>query len=297
MADQPPLYRDLTTLLEGLPQTHLIEIARQAAIGGFKGACRQSLGERKLEDVLRSLFPDFSEAQISAAVTEMTLCALRNRCWSQMLSLPDMRSIQMRCANPKRAQALRDRKGPVILTFWHLGASFMMGIGLQRIGVPGTIIARNPPPPWYRRAVSPQTRMVVTSDDSRKAVIALKVGLDELRKGGVVVVALDGSQGQKDFTVPFLGRRIPLSRGMAVLSRLTGAPIVPCGVTWGEKDWTLDFRLFEPVPLPAPGSASPDEWEKQVLTAAASRFETIVRAFPGQTRLERLSVLADAPRA
>jgi lauroyl/myristoyl acyltransferase len=227
----------------------------------------------------------------------MTLCALRNRCWSQMLSLPDTRSIQVRCANPKRAQALRDRQGPSILTFWHLGASFMVSIGLQRIGVTGTVIARNPPPPWYRRVVSAQTKMVVISNDPRKATMALKMALDELRQGGVVVLALDGSQGQKDFTVPFLGRRIQLSRGIAALSRLTGAPIIPCGVTWGEKDWSLDFRLFEPVALPAPGSAPPEEWEKQVLTAAAARFEEIIRAFPGQTRLERLSDLAEAPRA
>src|SRR5262249_7739571 len=155
---------------------------------------------------------------------EMTLCALRNRCWSQMLSLPDTRRFQMRCPNPKRAQALRDRQGPAILTFWHLGASFMMGIGLQRIGLTGTIIARNPPPSWYRRVVSPQTKMVVISNDPGKATIALKMALDDLRKGGVVVLALDGSQGQKDFSVPFLGRRIPVSRGIAVLSRLTGAP-------------------------------------------------------------------------
>ena len=242
MADEQPLYRDLTALLEGLPQHHLIEIARQAAMSGFKGACKSFFGEQTLESVLASLFPDFSEERIAEAAKEMALCALRNRCWSQMLSLPDSFKVQIRCPNPKRAEALRERKGPAILAFWHLGASFMMGMGLRRIGVPGLIIARNPPPPWFHRAVSPETKMVVTSNDPGKATLALKMALDHARKGGVVVLALDGSQGQKDFTVPFLGRRIPLSRGMAVLAWLTGAPIYPCGVTWGEKDWSLDFR-------------------------------------------------------
>jgi len=167
MADEKPLYNELTSLLEALPPAHLIEIARQAALGGFKGICQKLLGDQTLESALASVFPDFSEARIAGVAREMALCAVRNRCWSQMLSLPDEFRVQIRSANPKRAEALRQRTGPAILTFWHLGASFMMGIGLQRIRVPGLIIARNPPPAWFRRAVSPVEK-IPFSENVRK---------------------------------------------------------------------------------------------------------------------------------
>jgi lauroyl/myristoyl acyltransferase len=297
MADNQPLFRDLTNLLEKLPQPYLIEIARQATLGGFKGACDYFLNNQTLESVLRSLFPEFSNDRLAEVETEIGLCAMRNRCWSQMLSMPDGLSVHIRCPNPKRAEALRERKGPAILTFWHLGASYMMGIGLRRIKVPGLILALNPPPPWFRRAVSKETKMFVIGKDPNARIVGLKMALEQLGKGGVVVLAIDGRQGKKDVEVSFLGRRIQLSRGLAVLSRLTGAPIIPCAATWGANDWSLDFRLFDPVELPAPKSLPPDEWEKQVITTTAGRFEGIVRAFPGQARLDRLAMIAEAPPA
>lgn len=297
MADEQPLFRELTSLLEALPRPHLVEIARQAAMAGFKGGCKRHFGEETLESVLGTLYPDFSSEQLAEAAREMALCAVRNTCWNQILSMPNENRVQVRCSNPQMAQALRQRKGPAILAFWHLGASFMMALGMQRIGVPGLIVARNPPPPWFRRAVSPEMRMAVTYNDPGKAVIALKMALDRLRKGGVVAMAVDGSQGQKDLTVSFLGRKISLSRGVAVLARLTGAPIIPCGVTWGDKDWSLDFRLFDPLALPPKESMAAEEWDQQVLNITAGRFEEIFRAFPGQARIERLSVIAKAPRA
>jgi hypothetical protein len=41
----------------------------------------------------------------------------------------------------------------------------------------------------------------------------------------------------------------------------------------------------------------PEAWDLEVLTIVGRRFEEIARAFPGPTRLERLTHLVKAPRA
>ena len=296
MADDQLLSRELASLLGTLPHAHLIEITRTAALGAFKTACRKLLGEATLESTLASVFPDFSGGKISEIARRMGLCAVRNNYWSQILALPDKKEVQIRVPNPAIAQALRDRSGPAIVAFWHFGASNVLPLGMQRIGVPALIVSRKPPHRWFRRAVSPGIKVAVTNNDPSQAILVLKQALDQLRKGGVVVLEVDGSEGQKELTVPFLGRTIALSRGMAELARLTGAPIFPCAMTWGPKDWSFDFRLFAPVTLPSTGEMKAEVWDHQVLTELGRRFEEIVRAFPGQSRLERLAALALAPR-
>jgi lauroyl/myristoyl acyltransferase len=117
-----------------------------------------------------------------------------------------------------------------------------------------------------------------------------------LRKGGVAALAVDGSQGTKDVAVPFLGRQFQVSRGVAVLARLTGAPIIPCVMTWAGTDWSMNFRIFDPLPLPSLDSTTPAAFEQAVLEAAVQRFEELARTLPGQLRVDQLARVASTPK-
>jgi lauroyl/myristoyl acyltransferase len=294
MADEPPLINDLAIILEELPRGHLVEITRRAAGGSFGAMCRALLGETSLEDFLRSLFPELTDAQIPLVAKETALCAIRNTCWPQLLSLPGEWKVHTRCLNARRAAALREKMGPAIIAFWHHGATHMVSLGLHSIGVPAVVLGARMPGGWFQRTVSRDMRFAMTGD-ARQSTLALKVSLDRLRKGGVVVAAVDGSSGQDRIEVPFLGRKVPVAKGLAVLARLTGARVIPVLATWGEKNWTIDFRIYDALPLPPLASMKTEDWDREVITIAVKHFEGVVRAFPGQCRLEQVTRLLKYP--
>jgi lauroyl/myristoyl acyltransferase len=295
MADEPPLSQDLATVLEELPRGHLVEITRRAAVGSFGAMCRGLLGDTSVEDFLKSLFPELSDAQIPAVIKELALCSIRNTCWPQLLSLPGEWKVRTRCLTPKKAQSLRERKGPAIIAFWHHGATHMVSLGLHAIGVPALVIGARMPGGWFRRTVSGDMRFVM-SGDARQSAVALKAALDRLRKGGVVVAAVDGSSGKERIELPFLGRKVLVAKGVAVLARLTGAQIIPALATWRDKSWSFDFRIYDPLPLPSLTSMKTDDWDSEVITMAVRHFEGVVRTFPGQCRLEKVASLLKCPR-
>jgi hypothetical protein len=168
----------------------------------------------------------------------------------------------------------------------------MVYLGLQAIGVPTVIIGGRMPAPWFWRTASPESKFVQCGTDVRSSTIALKTALDRLKKGGVVVVAADGRNGQLDVEAYFLNRKIRVSRGIAALARATGAAVIPALATWGDGDWSIDLRIYDPLPLPPVATVAAAKWEREAMVRAVGFFDGIVRAFPGQCRIERVTRLA-----
>ena len=162
----------------------------------------------------------------------------------------------------------------------------MIALALQAIGAPALIVGGKMPANWAKDAIAPEMQFI-PSRGARQSAIALKSAHDRLRKGGIVAIAADGEDGQLGLRAPFLGRSIRVSRGLAALARLTGAPIIPILTTWGEEDWTADLRIFDALtPMEA---KEPVAWDRETIRQVVGRFEQIVRATPGQFRMEKLS--------
>lgn len=294
MPDDLPLSRELGSLLMELPHRQLVEVMRRSAVGAFEAECRAHLGQATLPQVVESIFPRLPKDRIEAVAREISLCAIRNKSWGRLLSRPGHREIQMRCFGDVAIRQLRERKGPAIVALWHHGVPGMAPLGLQCIGVPSLIVSRSGPSDWLERLLSKDMKIVVSGDSGQGALV-LKESLDRLKAGGVVAMAIDGGDGKLAIPLSFLGRRLMLARGIAVLSRLAGAPIFPALATWGTADWSLDFRLFDPVATPAVDSMAPGAWEREAVAATVRRFEAIVRSTPGQCRLDILGQLMKAP--
>jgi len=290
MPDDLPLSRELGALLMELPHRQLVEVMRRSAVGTFEAECRAHLGDNTLGQVVESLFPRLPKDRIDGVGREISLCAIRNRFWGRLLLGPGRREIQMRCFGDVAIRQLRERTGPAIVALWHHGAPGMAPLGLQCIGVPSLIVSRSGPSDWLERLLSKDMRVIV-----HDGALVLKESLDRLKTGGVVAMAIDGGDGKLAIPLSFLGRRLIFARGIAVLSRLAGAPIFPAIATWGTADWSLDFRLFDPVATPPVDSMTPDAWERETVAATVRRFEAIVRATPGQCRLDILGQLMKAP--
>jgi lauroyl/myristoyl acyltransferase len=171
----------------------------------------------------------------------------------------------------------------------------MAPVGLHRVGIPALMVGSISPGDWFWRMVSRDTRFVMCRGE-HDSPLSLKIALDALRKGKVVTMAVDGRSGNLGLQVPFLGRMTRVAKGITVLARLSGAPILPALATWSGGDWSVDFRLHNPLPLPDRGSMAAEAWENEALVATVKFFEAIVREHPGQFRIDRVARLYKFPR-
>jgi lauroyl/myristoyl acyltransferase len=285
--------------LKALPYEALLHVSTLAVGNMLHQFTRSQLRNRTLVEVVGSLFdnrprPEVIEIARQIAITELknVLC-LECTCWPA--GLERVRDL-VNCQNSERLLDLNRQRRPAILTFWHFGPRFAVGPALDRAGVAALLLAKIPPAIRVDETTKPNPEHRVEylhlSDSPASGAVALKRAVERLQRGGLVVIAMDGLQGQKKIEVPFLNRRVSVGRGPAVLARLTGAPLIPVVCTWAPANWRIDFQTFDPLPL-APTAT--DAFDEVVMKTAVGWFDSYVRSNPGQLRLHRLHSLVTAP--
>ena len=104
----------------------------------------------------------------------------------------------------------------------------------------------------------------------------LKLAVDAIKAGGVVLAVIDGPGGTSSTTVRCVGRAIVLRRGPLVLARLTNARIVPVVAQW-TSDGTIRIVVGQPLRLPP---AEDPGFEPAAASAVAAWLEQHVAAHP-----------------
>jgi hypothetical protein len=162
--------------------------------------------------------------------------------------------------------ALRDLRGPCILGTFHVGALHAVGVALEAIGRPvlafrdGLLYTPRPP-------VEVQT----TAGDEQQRAAAFVRALESLRRGELVLLALDVVPGAA-IAAECLGRPLALARGAFALARMTGAPIVPLAMRWegGEVGVVLGAPLIGQDELALAGAAA--RWLDRYLRQSPSEL-------------------------
>lgn len=177
-------------------------------------------------------------------------------------------------------------KGIIALTAhignWELGGLLLGGHGgeLAVIYVPDRFQIIEEYRSAYRRKAN-ITEIAIT-DGPLSAVDALRV----LRANGVLAV-----QGDRDFNgqgvpVPFFGRMASFPPGPAVLSMLSGAPIVPVFVLREEDHHdgagSGGFRILVGDPIEPQGNVRDPAAVAAMMRRCVGAIETVVRAHPDQ---------------
>lgn len=151
--------------------------------------------------------------------------------------------------------ARAEGRGVIALTF-HFGNWELAGAVYPRLGIPVAAVA------------FPQTnrRLDVLIRRNREAA-GMKVVytghrgtariLRWLESGGVVGLLADQNAGAAGFRLPFLGRHASVSRAPAVLSRRTGAPLLPHFFLREPVD-RFCMKIFPPIRVPDTGNAERD---------------------------------------
>jgi hypothetical protein len=194
----------------------------------------------------------------------------------------------VRWRGAERLLDLRARKLPAILAGWHFQTPCFMGIAaLHRLGIPALVMGFPPKvmPPGFE--VSSPSRGDSGGDCAQRALVLRRV-LAYLSDGGFVYTALDGPVGSGTAEFPFLGGRLTLRRGSAMLARLSGAPILPLTPNWDARGSGITVTVHDPLPYPACPPEAGTAFDNALLAEAACWTERYFRALPQELCLDLL---------
>lgn len=156
--------------------------------------------------------------------------------------------------------AIQEGKGAILCSF-HFGR-FRLALGaLLRKGFPLTVLGG----PQYTSNKERGREFI--HHPHRNLLYAART----LRRGGVVVLMLDGQRFGRGQVLSFLEHDIAFSSGVIRLARVTGAPIIPFFALNLPQTGTVLCRILEPI--------DPMKAEISSLISSCERF---VRRFPSQ---------------
>lgn len=99
----------------------------------------------------------------------------------------------------------------------------------------------------------------------------------QLAQNSILCVSLEGRVGQKQITLPFLGKPYPFATGIVSLAKLAGAPLLALYCT---SDNNRTYRLEIGPPIPAPREGDREEYLSRVLTRQVCELDARVRLHP-----------------
>ncbi len=172
------------------------------------------------------------------------------------------------------------------VVFAHVGPPAILPVVLARAGLP-TVMIRNTRD--WAMDVEGLELWDMPAGDGVLASLFLKRAIDTLKRGAVVLMAMDGQVGAHHQPCSCLGREVRIPQGPFILQRLTGAPII-----LARTDWTEGGRVRVRLGAEAgAGVAGPPRTPREL----AHWMEALLRDDPSQLRTSKLQLLLEAPRA
>lgn len=271
--------------------------ARAFRAGADAAAVRNGRGTRQLRKNLRRVAgPGVSELRMDRLVGE----SLRSysRYWLETFRLPKMdhRDVAARLdANAAGSEhldaAMAAGKGAIIV-LPHMGNWDISGLWFVQRGFPFTTVAERLEP------ASLYDRFVAYRESLGMEVLALTGGArpplevlaERLRAGGAICLVADRDLSRGGIEVQFFGEPTRMPGGPAMLSALTGAPVLPVGLWFTKDAW--GHRVNPPI------QAATGRLREKVTTgtqAIADAFAREIAEHPADWHMLQPLWLADLP--
>lgn len=206
-------------------------------------------------DEVRALFPHLDSRAAAKTAARISALEERNQTLVRMIARAGIEPVR---AFTEAADSLAALEGPAILGTFHVGAVHAIGAVLGRLRSP--VLA-------FRAGLlfTPQDSLRIESveGDEQTRAAALHRALLHLRRGGLVVVALDVVP-DRGIATGCLGRSLSLAPGAFALAQWTQAPIVPLVARWTARG----VRVETGDPLAGPQDAA--TWLERYLLASPS---------------------------
>lgn len=272
--------RSIAAVARALPYRAALALGWCAAAIGFHILrWRRAEAERRI----RQVFPDRYDA---AAASRIAWLSLRNLAFHtiELLSVRRMnRAWLTKYTNAAEgrdalARHLEGGKG-AILAVIHMGNWDAAGIAMEELGIPMLAIAHDQKNPLVNRFIN-QARSsndtVVVERNDRKL---LQKVTRWLAAGKVVAILIDLRTGANAATFSFLGHRTTLGRGIGLIARLSGAPVLPAVTLrqgWTHHRWSIRAPIYPDPSLDAKTDSI------RITAECLAIFDTVIADHPDQ---------------
>jgi KDO2-lipid IV(A) lauroyltransferase len=269
----------LYALLNVLPNRLAL---RLGAAGGRLICAIDGRHRRIVQEQLRMAFPEWSTSQIRRISRACYEQFGRSTAEFARLGRADRESILSNVTVEGREhldQALAAGRGVLFLTA-HLGNWELMAVVCNLLGYRLYPVARPLDNPWLNRLIDRIRSRYGSTVISKKEESAPRDLVQALHDGSCVGILLDQNMAAYDGVfVNFFGRPACTAKGLALIARRTGAPVVPAFIT-READGRHRILILPPVEFSHGRDVKAD-----VITNTArctAIIERMVRQYPEQ---------------
>jgi KDO2-lipid IV(A) lauroyltransferase len=269
----------LYALLNALPRRLAL---RLGAAGGRLLCALDGRHRRLVQEQLRMAFPDWPPEKIRRMSRLCYEHFGRSAAEFAWLGCADRDSILHSVTVEGREhldRALTQGRGVLFLTA-HLGNWELMAVVCNLLGYRLFPVARPLDNPWLNRLVDRIRSRHGSTVISKKRESAPRDLIQALREGSCVGILLDQNMAAYDGVfVNFFGRPACTAKGLALIARRTGAPVVPAFIA-RQTDGRHRIMILPPVKLNQGRDVSADTITNTARCTAV--IEHMVRQFPDQ---------------
>lgn len=173
---------------------------------------------------------------------------------------------------------LKSKQGAIVAVI-HAGNWDAASLGMQQRGIPIMVIARNQKNPlfnqYFKKIRAIHNGDIVSRDDPK----LLKKAVTWLKSGKVLAIMVDIRVSENATILQFLGKEAALGRGIGVISRHSGAPILPVITLregWAQQQWKTSEPIWPDQSLDKRSDSI------GLLEQCLNVFEQVIRENPDQ---------------
>lgn len=180
---------------------------------------------------------------------------------------------------------LHEKGRPVVIIFGHNGPVLGILAGLYRLNLPVLVMRKESPVPYK---APPGFDYCFMKGGLKNRTLALKLSIDRLQSGGIVLLAVWGKGGSGKEAVEFMGRNVFFGPGFAVAARVSKAPVIPVSSRWVKGRQFMDIHFHDPLRWPDCPPEDGVNFDRTLIIGAAQWLENEIRALPGQIQINQL---------
>lgn len=271
------LFKGLATVLQALPLSLDVSLARVLARHGVRGQSRRHLAANLARVLEVPLDDPVVETYVRRGLESY------GQYWAESAKLAALTPAQItsRFRIDEGLEHLRgayDEGRGVIVALPHIGSWEWGGSYISSLGMPMTAVAEELSPPelfeWFRAQREAIGISVVGLNSRASATLA-----DVLAKGGVIGLLCDRDIGGGGVEVEFFGRRVTMPGGPATLALRTGAVLVSAACYMGPG---RDHHAVVTPPIATERLGRLRDDVTRVTQAVARELEGLIRRAPEQ---------------
>jgi len=266
----------------------LADLPLGLSIAGFAArlSCRAGIFGLLPDEICRLLgdAPGTDYARISR---DVAASAAKNMVLRSFVRLKGLEGLSpfVRISGQEYLCSLHEKGRPAVLVFGHNGPILGIPAALYRLKLPVLVMRKESPVPY--RAPS-NIDYCFMKGGLKNRTMALKLSIDRLQAGGIVLLALWGKGGSGKDAVDFMGRGVFFGPGFAVAARVSKAPVIPVSSVWVKGRKFMDIRFHDPLKRPDCPTDDGVNFDRMLIEEAARWLEREIRAMPGQIQINQM---------